>query len=338
MPQNEFGKNAPGEMNAGAIKQKANALGKSQGETTGKLIKQKVQEKAVDELREPANAANELSEEKEELLKKFRHRLIISGYSAQTQKVYFYYLKIFVAQCSKPIDGVERDDIIDFLAERKENEKASNATLALIHASLRFFFHEVLNKKIVDDIKTPKKAKKLPTVLTRQEVRALINTAKTKRNRLFIQFLYSTGCRVSESVKLQTVDLNLKERTAMVKGGKGNKDRMIILSKEWIKEVKKYLKRKKVKTPFVFSKKNGKPFSTDTVQRIVNKAAKKAGIEKHVTPHTLRHSYATHLLEAGENIRKIQELLGHSSLNTTQIYTQVSTQELKKVQSPLDKL
>ena len=338
MPQNELTGNGADETTAGAMKQNANAPSKPQGKIGVKLIKQKVQAKAVDELREPANAANELSEEKEGLLKKFRHRLIISGYSPQTQKVYFYYLKIFVTQCNKPIEGVERDDIIGFLAERKEKENASNATLALMHAALRFFFHEILNKKIVDDIKTPKKAKKLPTVLTRQEVRALINAAKTKRNRLFIQFLYSTGCRVSEAVKLQTVDLNLKERIAMVKGGKGNKDRMIILSKEWIKEVKKYLKRKKVKSQFVFSKKNGKPFSTDTVQRIVNKAAKKAGIEKHVTPHTLRHSYATHLLEAGENIRKIQELLGHSSLNTTQIYTQVSTQELKKVQSPLDKL
>ncbi len=93
-----------------------------------------------------------------------------------------------------------------------------------------------------------------------------------------------------------------------------------------------------MKSPFVFSKKNGKPFSSDTVQRIVNKAAKKAGIEKKVTPHTLRHCYATHLLEAGENIRYIQELLGHSSLNTTQIYLKVSTGELKKIQSPLDKL
>ena len=130
MPQNEFA---------------GNGLDK----TKGKLIKQK----------EPANAANELSEEKEGLLKKFKHQLIISGYSAQTQKVYFYYLKIFITQCNKPIDGVERDDIISFLAERKEKENASNATLALIHAALHFFFHEVLGKKIVDDIKTPKKAK-----------------------------------------------------------------------------------------------------------------------------------------------------------------------------------
>ncbi len=280
----------------------------------------------------PANS------EPDDWLRRFKQELIVSGYSVRTQKMYCYYLRQFLRSEQRPVADIERGDIIRFLAEKKEKGNASNATLALAHAALRFFFHNILHKKIVDEIKTPKKAKKLPVVLTRQEVKALITAAKPKRNRLIVQFLYSTGCRVSESVKLQTMDLNLKERTGLIKGGKGNKDRTIILSKEWIKAAKKYLARKKAKTPFVFSKKNGKPISADTVQRIVRGAAKKAGIQKEVTPHTLRHSYATHLLEAGENIRKIQELLGHSNLNTTQIYTQISLQELKKVQSPLDKL
>jgi len=143
---------------------------------------------------------------------------------------------------------------------------------------------------------------------------------------------------VSECVNLKVNDINLKEKIGRIVAGKGNKDRVIILSREWAKYLKKYLDKKKVKSEFVFSKKNGKSLSTDTVQRIIRIAAEKAGIQKHVTPHTLRHSYATHLLEAGENIRKIQELLGHSNLNTTQIYTHVSVEDLKKVESPLDKL
>ena len=153
-----------------------------------------------------------------------------------------------------------------------------------------------------------------------------------------LQFMYGSGSRVSEVVKLKVEDINFKERTAMIRGGKGNKDRMIIISKEWIKGVKKYLKKKKIQSDFVFSKKNGKNLSTDTVQRIVRESAEAARINKHVTPHSLRHSYATHLLEAGTNIRYIQALLGHSSLNTTQIYTNVANEQLKKVQSPLDKL
>lgn len=150
--------------------------------------------------------------------------------------------------------------------------------------------------------------------------------------------MYGSGARVSEVTKLKLEDINLKERTAMIRGGKGGKDRMIILSKDWITDLKKYLKRKKVNSEYVFSKKNGKQISTDTIQRIVRASAKKAGIQKHVTPHSLRHSYATHLLEAGTNIRYIQSLLGHTNLNTTQIYTNVANEQLKKVISPLDKL
>lgn len=270
--------------------------------------------------------------------KKMKQEIIISGYSPMTLKMYKCYFNEFEAFVKKDLETVERQDIVEFLAEKKEKGEVSNATLALVHASLHFFFHNVMRKKIVEDIKIAKKAKKLPTVLSRDEVKALIKGAPPKRDRLIVEFLYSTGCRVSEAVKLKTENINSKERIGAIKGGKGNKDRTIILSKEWLKKVNKYIARKKVKTPFVFSKKNGKPISTDTVQRIVKKAGQKAGIQKRVTPHTLRHSYATHLLEAGENIRKIQELLGHSDLSTTQIYTKVSVQELKKVVSPLDRL
>ena len=130
----------------------------------------------------------------------------------------------------------------------------------------------------------------------------------------------------------------LSNTLALIRSGKGNKDRLIILSKNWIIDLKKYLKKKKIKSEYVFSKKNGTPISSDTIQRIIKESAKKAGITKTVTPHCLRHSYATHLLEAGTNIRYIQTLLGHSNLNTTQIYTNVANEQLKKVKSPLDNL
>ena len=239
-----------------------------------------------------------LDEEKKLLLERFRQELVIGGYSARTTKMYCLYLRSFLLQVQKKVSEIGRQDIIS----------------------------------------SPKKAKTLPTVLTKPEVKALIKAAGKKNRRLIIELLYSSGLRVSEAVKLKTEDLNLKERTARVKGGKGNKDRTVILSKFWIKKFKKSLSKRKTKSPFVFAKKNGMPISTDSVQRLVKKAAKKAGIQKEVTPHTLRHSHATHLLEAGENIRTIQELLGHSSLATTQIYTHVSVESLKKVKSPLDRL
>ncbi len=286
----------------------------------------------------PSDKAKELSLEKKALLERFRQDLLVAGYSARTLKMYGLYAKEFLLNLEKPVEQAEKADIIAFLARKKEEKNVTNTTLALVYATLHRFFHEFLRKKIMEEIKSPKKAKTLPTVLTVKEVKDLIASTKAKRNRLIVEFLYSTGCRVSESVKLKLEDLDLKQRIARVRGGKGNKDRMVVLSKEWIKHFKKYLNHRKAKSDFVFSKKNGKKISVDTVQRIIRKAAKRAGIQKHVTPHTLRHSFGTHLLESGENIRNIQELLGHSNLSTTQIYTHVSTERLKKVESPLDKL
>ena len=280
----------------------------------------------------------EISPDNQKLLEQFRQELLIAGYSEKTLKMYGIYVRQFLTYHNKPADQAEKRDIIGFMAEKKEKGGASNTTLALVHAALHYFYHKFLSKKILEDIPSPKKGKSLPVVLSRDEVKALIKATKAKRNRLIVEFLYSGGARVSECVKLQVVNIDLKQRIARIQGGKGNKDRMTILSKDWCKKAKKYLEKKKIKSDYVFSKKNGKKISSDTVQRIVKKAAKKAGIAKNVTPHTLRHSFGTHLLEAGENIRNIQELLGHSSLATTQLYTHVSTEQLKKVESPLDRL
>jgi integrase/recombinase XerD len=272
-----------------------------------------------------------------QFLKEFKQELIIAGYSNKTLKMYQLYVREMLNYINKDPKEMNERDLIGYLADKKE-KGCSNATLALVHAAMKYFFKKYLKMNIVDDITTPKKAKSLPKILTKQEIKELFHATHFGRNRLMLQFMYGSGSRVSEVVKLKIEDINIKERTAMIRGGKGNKDRLIIISKDWIKGLKKYLKKKKIKTDYVFTKKNGKSLSTDTIQRIVRESAKKAGITKHVTPHSLRHSYATHLLEAGTNIRYIQALLGHSSLNTTQIYTSVASEQLKKVESPLDKL
>lgn len=265
----------------------------------------------------------------------FKQELMVTGYSQRTTKMYVLYVQKFFEYCQKHPEAVTKHDVVGFLAQARE-KNVSNATLALMHASLKFFFEQHLNQKLIDDVKIPKKAKKLPSVLSIAELKEVFSFTKPGRNRLCLQFIYSTGCRVSEAVKMKIHDLDMENGTASVRGGKGNKDRVVVLSQKWITEIKKYFKRKKVPSEFVFSKKNGKSISTDTVERIIRHAAKEAGITKRVTPHVLRHSFATHLLDSGENIRKIQVLLGHSNLSTTAIYTHVSKEELKKVQSPLD--
>jgi integrase/recombinase XerD len=290
----------------------------------------------------PANQNSVSTEKKinveyERILKEFKQELIITGYSEKTLKMYLIYVHEMLYHIKKDPKTYTDRDIIGYLADKKE-AGCGNATLALAHAAMAYFFKHYLKIHILDDIKVPKKSKSLPKVLTKQEIKELFHATHFGRNRLMLQFMYGSGSRVSEVVKLKIDDLNFKEKTAMIRAGKGNKDRLIILSKDWISDLKKYLKKKKIYSDFVFSKKNGKPLSTDTVQRIVKESAIKAGITKHVTPHSLRHSYATHLLEAGTNIRYIQSLLGHASLNTTQIYTSVANDQLKKVESPLDKL
>jgi len=281
--------------------------------------------------------AEQISEnEKIKWLNLFKQELVVAGYSKQTIEMYGYYLDEFLSFTKKNPENVKREDIIAFLAKKKYDINAKGTTLALIYASLKYFFSNYLKMHVMDDIKRPKKEKKLPVVLTKEEVIKLIEAIKNKKQRLMVEFIYSTGARVSECANLRIKDLDLNNCMATIRGGKGNKDRLIILSKKWVEEMKKYLVNNN--SEFVFTKKNGKPFSVDTIQRILRIARKKAGLNKKITPHSLRHSFATHLLESGESIRKIQELLGHTDLSTTQIYTKVSTEELKKVKSPFDEI
>ncbi len=271
------------------------------------------------------------------LIDGFKEELVVSGYSERTVEMYSCYVEEFFSFSGKAAEFVQREDIVSFMA-RKRQKGASDSTMALVFSALKFFFHSFLHLNVMEDIKRPKKGKPLPVVLSKEEVKALLGAIGSTRDRLMVELLYSSGLRVSECTNMRVKDLSLGERTAMVRGGKGKKDRLVIISGTWVEKIKKYLASRKFQSEFVFSKENGSRLSTDTVQRILRIARERAGIQKNVTPHSLRHSFATHLLEAGENIRKIQELLGHSDLSTTQIYTKVSKDELKRVKSPLDDL
>lgn len=232
----------------------------------------------------------EIQAKNQQVLERFRQELVVSGYSKRTVKTYLFLVENFIRTLSKPVEETKREDIIGFIADKKEKDNVSNSSLALWNSAFRFFFKTVLKSSVMDDVRGVKRAKKLPTVLTQDEIKALLKATKRGRNRLIVEFLYSTGARVSEATKIRVADLELSEGIARVKGGKGNKDRIIILSKRWISDLKKYLKRKKVHSEFVFSKRTtAASISSDTIQRIIRRAAKKAGLQKHVTPHSLRH-------------------------------------------------
>ncbi len=269
------------------------------------------------------------------MLEKLSTELKLRNFSERTVLAYVTHNKRFLEFIKKEPPLVLEDDVKSYLAYLLSTRKVSPRTAALVKAALKFYYDEVLKKGIVN-LKTPKTEKHLPTVLSRSEVKRLIGAAKTAKSRLIMMLLYSSGIRLSECLQMRWKDLEIGEKIGWVRKGKGNKDRLIILSDSLIEALKG--RDEGGNNSYLFAGRQDKPLSARNVQKIVERAARKAEINKRVTPHTLRHSFATHLLESGTDIRKIQELLGHSNLQTTQIYTRVSTEELKKVKSPLDSL
>jgi integrase/recombinase XerD len=275
-----------------------------------------------------------------EIINKFKNELNIEGYSQKTIDIYILYLNLFEKFIKKDLILANNNDIINYLSFLKTEKKVSSSTLNLFLSIIKHFYNDFLKKNIDLNLKIPKKAKKIPVYLTPDEIKKMLNTIKNKRNKLIIEFIYSTGVRISECINMKLENLDLKEYIGNVINGKGGKDRVIILSKNWVEDYKKYLnnRNKKIKSEYVFCRYDGKPLSPDTIQKFTKDIAKKAGIKKNISPHKLRHSFATSLLENDVNIRYIQQLLGHSNLNTTQIYTKVNTNKLKNIKNPLDNI
>ncbi len=279
-------------------------------------------------------------EKNKELLKKFENELNIVGYSSKTIETYLIYLNMFSEFIKKDLKEINSDDIVSFLSYLKQEKKSGSATMNLVLSAIKHFYKEFLKQNLIIDIKLPKKANKIPIILTSKEIIDLIENTSNYRNKLIIEFMFSTGVRVSECVNMKINDLNFDEFTGNVLAGKGNKDRIIILSKKWVADYKKYLEErdKKVKSEYLFCSDSGNALSVDTIQKFLKISATKAGINKKISPHKLRHSFATSLLENDVNIRYIQQLLGHANLNTTQIYTKVNTNKLKEITNPLDNM
>ena len=270
---------------------------------------------------------------KEQFLKNLETEIKIAKLSHYTVRNYVDFNKQLLLHSGKEPADIQPQDIKNFLAD-KMNDRASSSTIVFL-ASIKFAFSSLLQKDPTSGIKRPKSEKKIPAVLTKEEVIRLIGSSSTTKSRLIIQLLYSSGLRVSELVNLRKQDIDFNENTGWVRAGKGKKDRMFFISKKLSTKLKKYTEKHQ-DWNYIFSEKN--PLSTRNIQKIVQKAAAKAGINKQVHPHTLRHSFATHLLDAGKDLRKIQVLLGHSSIATTTLYTHISNEQLKSIKNPLDEL
>ena len=186
-------------------------------------------------------------------------------------------------------------------------------------------------------IERPRKEKKLPVVISKKEVTNLINTLGNLKHKCIVSLLYASGLRLNELLNLKPKDIESERMVILVRAGKGNRDRYTILGDSILKDLREYFKEYKP-VEYLFEGATGGKYTGTSVQAIVRKAASNAGIRKKVSPHTLRHSFATHLLENGTDLRYIQSLLGHSRSTTTEIYTHVAVNSFESIQSPLDSL
>jgi integrase/recombinase XerD len=274
----------------------------------------------------------------EEFLKKLEIELKISKNSQYTIRNYLDANEQLFKQLNKQPEDIEVDDVKQFMAE-KLTEKSSSSIILFL-AAVKYAYTNILKKDVTLGIKRPKKEKRIPTVMTKEEVKRLINSIYSDKSRLMVSMLYACGFRISELINLNINDLNFIEKTGMVKQAKGKKDRVFNIPTFLVADLNKQIEeQKKLNHELLFSnEETGKKLSASNIEKIVRKAVKRAGIQKDIHCHTLRHSFATHLLENGVDLRTIQTLLGHSSISTTELYTHISNQQIKNVKSPIDSL
>ena len=277
-----------------------------------------------------------------DVLERVRVALTVRGYSPRTRKVYLGHLRRFVAWCGGGIPRIPEDPAGKgqaYILELIERQGISKSYQNQVVSALRFMCESVLcQPKLALRIPRPRREHHLPAVLSPGEVARMLPKARNPKHRALLMLLYSAGLRVGEVVRLRPPDLDVERGLVRVRRGKGDKDRYSLLAQRAVEAVRIYRDAYPTDQWLFPGDRPDRHLTTRSVQRIVKNAAEAAGIEKDVTTHTLRHSFATHLLEAGTNLRVIQELLGHQSARTTQIYTHVAQSTIGAVRSPLDNL
>lgn len=254
------------------------------------------------------------------------------NYSSRTIEVYTTCVTFFLKYIKNDISKITKDNIIDFIFHLQSKNKAPK-TINLYKEAIKFFIKEVLKMNLDFDIKSSHEAKKLPIVLSNQDIIKIIEVTNNLKHKLLLSLSYASGLRVSEIVNLKVGDISLDELTIHIKWAKWNKDRITVFSQKLKNDLWKNILYKE-KNDYLIESERWWKLTERTAQIIFKNAMKKAWIKKDASFHSLRHSFATHLLENGTDIRYIQELLWHSSIKTTQIYTKVMNPNLKNIKSP----
>jgi integrase/recombinase XerD len=257
--------------------------------------------------------------------------------SENTQKSYLSAVSGLARHYNMSPDKISKSMVEDYLLYLKNVKKQASNGVGTVVSGLKFFYRHVLSNEENAPNYSQRSTRRLPVVLTQEEVHGIINAPKNLKHRLMLKTTYSAGLRASEVIHLKPEHIDSKRMLIKVQNGKGRKDRYTLLSEKLLKELRHYYQTFQPKTYlFPSSYKKGAPLCYETLRSVYEKGRTKARVNKGPGLHTLRHSFATHLLEAGNDIRKIQLLLGHSSLSTTMIYLHVSRETLSKIKSPLD--
>jgi len=262
--------------------------------------------------------------------------LSIRKYSRRTIKSYIRYNRDFLLFTNKNPEKIENEDIKKYLYYMLERKNISTSTLNIIINALRFYYGEILKRKFIYEIKRPRKDRKLPVVLSREEIAKILSSVDNIKHKTILMLAYSAGLRVSEVIRLKPEDIDSKRKLIHIKGSKGRKDRYTLLSETVLKTLREYWNKYRPQKWLFEVAREEKHLSARTADKIFKNACDKAGITKKVSFHSLRHSFATHLLEGGTDLRYIQELLGHAHSKTTEVYTHVSRKNLGKIVSPID--
>lgn len=278
----------------------------------------------------------DIQQEKE----RFEKWLKFKRYSSNTIKTYTDALVVFLNFFNhKPVAELANDDVVLFVNQYILKHKYSFSYQNQIVNALKLYFREVRKSKIeVEGLQRPRREHKLPNVLSKEEIKAILEAPTNIKHRTMLSLIYATGLRRSELLNLKIGDVDSKRHMLIIRNSKGYKDRQVPISDKIIEMLREYYKMYRPKIWLFEGQKTGEKYSETSLQEVLKSAIKNAGIKKPVTLHWLRHSYATHLLEAGTDLRYIQELLGHKSSKTTEIYTHVSQSSLQKIKSPFEDL
>jgi integrase/recombinase XerD len=286
----------------------------------------------------PANAPVHALEQ-EAALEAMRRKMEVARYSPNSIQVYLGAARqLFAFHAAKAPERLTAADIEAWQHHLATERRLSNSSLEQAVNAVRYYYAKVLgDADRVRFIERPRRERKLPTVLSEDEVAALLRSVDNLKHRCMLMLLYAGGLRLSELIHLRVGDLARDRGQLVVRGGKGNKDRITLLGEKVLDPLASYLATYRPKH-YLFEGAGGAAYSPRSVQQVFHRAREKAGIRTPATVHTLRHSFATHLLEKGTDLRYIQTLLGHASSRTTEIYTHVSNKALGKIRSPLDDL